>query len=148
MVQRFPGSEPMEPPPGRDQEIGEDASIRSASCSTTATGSPRCRTWPPNAIEHSPNQAQPSSSPARTSVVQCTPNATRVAATATAMATAIPRAIARPNRGRPRASTNATHAQVAAAATEWPEGNDVPENPVSGAMVGRARSTEYLITLE
>ena len=36
------------------------------------------------------------------------------------------------------------HAHVAAAATECPDGNDVPANPVSGAIVGRARSTGVL----
>ena len=50
---------------------------RPASASTTSTGSPKCSTRPPNAIAHSANHVQPTNSPATTSVVQCTPRATR-----------------------------------------------------------------------
>ncbi len=57
----------------------------SATASASATGRPKMSKRPPKAIEHIANQAQPSRSPATTSVNQWTPRNTRVAPTIVAV---------------------------------------------------------------
>ena len=98
-------------------------------------------------MDHKANQAQPTASPARTSVNQCTPSRTLVPATATATATAKPASAARARRLRRRPRSKAITAKVAAAEVACPEGNEDDEKPVSCWRSGRARSTITLIKL-
>ncbi len=50
-------------------------------------------------------------------------------------------------RGRPRPTTSATAAQVAAAAAVWPEGNEKPLEGARWGTGGRSRSTSCLTVL-
>ena len=82
-------------------------------------------------IEQSANHVHPTTRPPSTSVNQCTPRNTRLDETATAIAAATPARTAFTVSDRPRPSSSANAAYVAAAAVACPDGNEVPAKPVS-----------------